>query len=129
MQDRITIAGRELLFAFDTRAWVELEKVFGSITRMNKRFEDDVLPMTTGLQLAAITATAGTCDREDKQDKPITFEWLATHATPSQARDMASMAKAAVICGLQTSESLYDEDGAMDATLEDNDAKKNRAEA
>lgn len=129
MEDRITIAGRELVFAFDTRAWVDLEKTFGSMNRMYKRFEEDVLPMTTGLQLAAITATAGTCDREDKTAKPISFEWLAKNATPAQAREMVSMAKSAVIRGLGTTESLYEENGAQDMALEENNAKKIRAEA
>lgn len=127
--DRITIAGKELVFSFDTRAWVDLEKTFGSMERMNKRFDEDVLPMTTGLQLAAITATAGTCDREDKKAVPISFEWLAKNATPAQARELVSMAKAAVIRGLATTESLYEDDGAQDMVLEENNAKKNRAGA
>lgn len=129
MTDRITIDGKELIFAFDTRAWVDLEKTFGSMARMYKRFEEDVLPMTTGLQLAAITATAGTCDREDKTAKPISFEWLAKNATPEQARELVSMAKAAVIRGLETTESLYEDDGAQDMVLEENNEKKIRAEA
>lgn len=128
MTDRITIAGKELVLAFDTQAWVDLEKTFGSMERMHKRFDEDILPMTTGLQLAAITATAGTCAREDKTAKPITFEWLAKHATPAQARELGVMAKAAVVRGLATTESIF-EDGAVDAGLEDNDAKKHRADA
>ena len=95
---------------------------------MYKRFDEDLLPMTTGLQLAAITATAGTCDREDKSAKPITFDWLAKHATPSQARELGVMAKAAVVRGLATTESLFADD-AVDAGLEENDAKKHRADA
>lgn len=128
MTDRITIAGKELTLAFDTRAWLDLEKTFGSMDRMYKRFDEDLLPMTTGLQLAAITATAGTCDREDKSAKPITFDWLAKHATPSQARELGVMAKAAVVRGLATTESLFADD-AVDAGLEENDAKKHRADA
>ena len=128
MTDRITIASKELILAFDTRAWVDLEKTFGSMDRMYKRFDEDLLPMTTGLQLAAITATAGTCDREDKSAKPITFDWLAKHATPSQARELGVMAKAAVVRGLATTESLFADD-AVDAGLEENDAKKHRADA
>ena len=128
MTDRITIAGKELVLAFDTQAWVDLEKTFGSMDRMYKRFDEDILPMTTGLQLAAITATAGTCDREDKSAKPITFDWLAKNATPAQARELGVMAKAAVVRGLATTESLFADD-AVDAGLEENDAKKHRADA
>lgn len=128
MTDSITIAGKELTLAFDTQAWVDLEKTFGSMDRMYKRFDEDILPMTTGLQLAAITATAGTCDREDKSAKPITFDWLAKNATPAQARELGVMAKAAVVRGLATTESLFADD-AVDAGLEENDAKKHRADA
>ena len=128
MTNRITIADKELTLAFDTQAWVDLEKTFGSMDRMYKRFDDDLLPMTTGLQLAAITATAGTCDRENKADKPISFEWLAKNATPAQARQLGVMAKAAVVRGLATTESLFADD-AVDAGLEENDAKKHRADA
>lgn len=128
MTDSITIAGKELTLAFDTQAWVDLEKTFGSMDRMYKRFDEDILPMTTGLQLAAITATAGTCDREEKSAKPITFDWLAKNATPAQARELGVMAKAAVVRGLATTESLFADD-AVDAGLEENDAKKHRADA
>lgn len=129
MTERIAIAGKELSFAFDTQAWVELEKTFGSLTRMYKRFDDDVLPMITGLQLAAITATAGTCDRRDKDAKPITFEWLVGNASPAQVKDMIAMAKAAVVKGLKSTESIFEDEGAADAVLEENDAKKHRADA
>lgn len=126
MTDRITIAGRELILVFDTQAWVDLEKTFGSMDRMQKRFDEDLLPMTTGLQLAAITATAG--DRADKSAKPVTFDWLVKNATPAQARELSMLAKAAVVRGLAGTESLF-EDSAVDAALEENDAKKHRADA
>ncbi len=128
MTDRITIAGRELILAFDTQAWVDLESTFGSLDRMYKRFDEDILPMTTGLQLAAITATAGTCDRLDKSAKPISFEWLVQNATPAQARELGVLAKAAVVRGLATTERLF-EGEAVDAGLEENEAKKHRADA
>lgn len=128
MGNRITIAGEELIFAFDTAAWVELEKTFGSLDRMQKRFDDDVLPMTAGLQLAAITATAGTCDRDDKEAEPITFAWLVKNASPAQVQEMTGMAKLAVVRGLATTERLF-EDGPIDGGLEEDDAKKTRADA
>lgn len=127
MDLKTTIGGRELTLIFDTAAWVELEKTFGSLDRMYKRLAEDVLPMTTGLQLAAITATSGTCDRKKKES--ITFDWLVANASPKQARELGRMARAAVTDGLETTESIFDEDAASDAVLEEENAKKNRADA
>lgn len=124
----IIIDGKEMQFVFDTAAWMEVEKMFGSLDRMYKRFEDDVLPMTAGLQLAAITATSAMCNR-DKKDDNISFEWLVKHASPKQAREMAVRARMAVAKGLETTESLFDEDGPVDAGLEEDDTKKHRADA
>lgn len=127
MDGTITIGGRELTLVFDTAAWVELEATFGSLDRMYKRLAEDVLPMTTGLQLAAITATSGSCDRKKKES--ITFDWLVANASPKQARELGRMARNAVADGLETTESLFDEDAPSDAVLEEENAKKIRADA
>lgn len=127
MNDRITIADKELIFAFDVAAWIDLEKAFGSIDRMYKRFEEDVLPFTTGVQLAAICATSGTCDRKKKEQ--ITLEWLVENATPRQAQEMAGMARMAILRGMETTESIFEEEGAVDVGLEEDAEKKTRADA
>ena len=77
MENTMQIGDRELTLVFDTAAWVDVEKAFGSMDRMFKRMEEDVLPMSTGLMLSAFCATSGTCDRSKKE--AITFDWLVKH--------------------------------------------------
>lgn len=127
MMEQIILDGKEMQFVFDTKAWVEVEKIFGSLDRMYKCFEEDMLPLTAGLKLAAITATSAMCKQDEK--KPITFKWLVENASPKQAREMAKRARAAVAIGLETTESLFDEEGPEDAGLEEENAKKTRADA
>lgn len=129
MDDRILIGGKELVMVFDTAAFVDLEKAFGSLDRMYKRFDEDMFPMITGLQLAAFCATSGTCDR-DKKEK-ISFDWLVKNATPVEAQRLGHMARMAVLKGMATTESLFDneEDQAVDVGLEEDATKKPRAEA
>jgi hypothetical protein len=127
MDNRIVIGDRELTLVFDTAAFVDLETAFGSIDRMYKRFDEDILPMTTGLMLAAICATSGTCDRDKKQK--IEFSWLVKNATPVEAQKLGLMARTAVIKGMTTTEKLFDEEQAVDVGLEEDAAKKTRADA
>ena len=127
MDATMTIGGRELHLVFDTAAWVDVEKAFGSIDRMYKRMEEDVLPMTTGLMLTAFTATSGTCDR--KKGESITFEWLVHHASPAEVRQLNHMARQAVLKGMEQEESLFEDDGPVDVGLEEETAKKTRADA
>lgn len=128
MEDTMIVGGRELKLTFDTAAWVEVEKAFGSLDRMYKRMEEDILPMTTGLMLTAICATSGTCDRQKKGDA-ITFDWLVHNASPKEVRTLNRMAREAVLRGMETTESLFEDDGPVDAMLEEEAAKKTRADA
>lgn len=123
----IQIRDRELTLVFDTAAWVDVENAFGSMDRMYKRMEEDVLPMITGLQLAAFAATSGTCDRQKKE--AITFEWLVQNASPAKVREIIRMAKEAVLHGMETHEKLFEDDGPVDVGLEEDSAKKTRADA
>lgn len=127
MDNTMTIGGRELHLVFDTAAWVDVEKAFGSIDRMYKRMEEDILPMTTGLMLTAFTATSGTCDR--KKEESITFDWLVANASPVQVRQLNQMAREAVLRGMESKESLFEDDGPVDVGLEEEAAKKTRADA
>ncbi len=128
MENTMLIGGRELTLVFDTAAWVDVEKAFGSIDRMYKRMEEDVLPMTTGLMLTAFCATSGTCDRAKKGDD-ITFDWLVKHASPKEVRTLNHMAREAVLRGMETKETLFEDDGPVDVGLEEEAAKKTRADA
>ena len=127
MENTMQIGDRVLTLVFDTAAWVDVEKAFGSIDRMYKRMEEDVLPMTTGLMLSAFCATSGTCDRQKKE--AITFDWLVHNASPVQVRELNRMARAAVYKGMETTESLFDDEGPVDAGLEEEAAKKTQADA
>lgn len=127
MDTTMTIGGKELHLVFDTAAWVDVEKAFGSIDRMYKRMEEDVLPMTTGLMLTAFCATSGTCDRQKKES--ISFDWLVRHASPEQVRTLNQMARNAVLKGMESHESLFEDDGPVDVGLEEETAKKTRADA
>lgn len=127
MENTMHIGGKDLTLVFDTAAWVDVEKAFGSIDRMYKRMEEDVLPMTTGLMLTAFCATSGSCDR--KKGESITFDWLVHNASPRQVRELNRMARAAVYKGMETTESLFDDEGPVDVGLEEEAAKKTQADA
>lgn len=118
----ITVADRELHLIFDTAAWVDVEKIFGSIDRMYKNLDEDILPITTGLHLAAATATSGTCNRDQKES--ISFAWLVKHATPVQAEQLGHMARMAILKGMERTEKLVETTGPVDADLEEAAAKK-----
>lgn len=131
MEDRITIGGRELTLTFDTAAFVDVERKFGSLERMYKRFDEDIMPVTAGMQLAAICATSGSCDRDKKGDE-ITFAWLVHHASPVEAQRIANIARMAVIRGMTTTETPFDDedsDHPVDVGLEEAEAKKAKADA
>ena len=51
--------GRELLFRFTVRAWVEIEEKLGSLNRLLERIDSDDAPVTAMIALSAATATAG----------------------------------------------------------------------
>lgn len=123
----IQIRDKTLTLVFDTAAWVDVEKTFGSMDRMYKRMEEDVLPMITGLQLAAFAATSGTCDRKKKEE--ITFDWLVENASPAKVREIIRLAKEEVLKGMESHESLFEDEGPVDVGLEEDDAKKTRADA
>ena len=127
MDDCIVIGDKELTLLFDTAAFVDLEKAFGSLDRMYKMFDEDIMLMTTGLRLAAICATSGTCDRDKK--KEISFAWLVKNASPVEAQQLGHMARMAVIKGMTTTETLFDDEQPVDVGLEDEAAKKTRADA
>lgn len=105
-------AGRVLRFAFDLRAWFDLERVFGSLTEMNRRLEENDRPMEASMELAAITATAG-----DRSSEPVTAAWLMEHLTPKQAGKAAMLAKAAFVEGMTREEE--EPEGPTDAVLEE----------
>lgn len=123
----ITIGGRELHLVFDTAAWVDVERVFGSLDKMYKNLDEDVMPITTGLHLAAATATSGTCERKTKDDR-ITFAWLVKNAKPTEAQQIGHLARLAILKGMERQEEGFEE-GPVDSVLEEEQAKKTRADA
>lgn len=127
MEDiKVKVADRELTMVFDVAAWVGVERTFGSLERMYERMDKDILPTCTGLQLAAIVATSGTCDRA--KDKPITYEWLMGALRPDEVGAVIEAARKSVMRGMRMEESLFDEADAVDVGLIE-DAKKKTADA
>lgn len=121
---RLKAGGREMRFAFDLQAWFDVEKAFGSLNEMNRRFEEQDRPMEAGLELAAITASAGA--RADGGE-PVTVEWMMQVLTPRQASKAAGMAKAAFVQGM-TRDEAEDEEKPTDEVAEELQ-KKTSAEA
>lgn len=113
---RMKAAGRELRFAFDLQAWFDVEHVFGSLSEMNRRMEENDRPMEASMELAAITATAG-----DRSGEPVTTAWLREHLTPRQASKAAIMAKTAFVDAMTREEE--EPEGPTDAVLEDLEKK------
>lgn len=118
----MSAGGREMRFAFDLQAWFDVEKAFGSLTEMNRRFEEQDRPMEAGLELAAITASAGA--RADGGE-PVTVEWLAKVLTPKQASKAAGMAKAAFVEGMTRDEAEENEEKPTDEVAEEIQKKTN----
>lgn len=127
MEDiKVKVGERVLTMAFDVAAWCEVERTFGSLERMYQRLDNDLLPTCTGLQLAAIVATSGTCDRAKKET--ITYEWLSEHLRPVEVGAVVEAARKAVLRGMQVEERLFDDADVVDVGLEE-DAKKKKADA
>lgn len=114
---RMKVAGRELRFAFDLQAWFDVEAVFGSLSEMNRRLEENERPMEVSMELAAITATAG-----DRESEPVTVDWLREHLTPKQASKAAMLAKTAFVEGMTRDED--EPEGATDVVLEELEKKR-----
>lgn len=126
MEDmKMKAGGRELRFAFDLRAWFDIEKAFGSMTEMNRRFEEKDRPMEAGMELAAITANAGA---RENGGEPVTVEWLTQTLTPKQAVKASGMAKAAFVNGMTRDEDEDEEEAPVDEVAEEIQ-KKTSAEA
>lgn len=123
---KVKVADRVLTMVFDVAAWCDVERTFGSLGKMYQRLDKDILPTCTGLQLAAIVATSGTCDRA--KDKPITYEWLMGALRPDEVGAVIEAARKAVLRGMRMEEKLYDDADVVDVGLE-NDAKKKKADA
>ena len=108
--------GVTLRMYFDTAAWIELEKEFGSLEKMQEALSNDERPMHINLKLAAITARCGAKHAGEKPD--MTWEWLRDNLTPKQARRANTLAKLAVAEGLKR-ENMDGEDEAVDVVAEE----------
>lgn len=121
MEDiKVTVAGKELTMVFDVAAWCNVERTFGSLERMYQRLDKDVLPVCTGLQLAAIVAKSG--------KEAVTYEWLVSNLRPDEVGAVTEAARHAVLRGMHMEEQLFDEADVIDVGLEE-DAKKKTADA
>lgn len=111
------VKGRELLFRFTTRAWVEIEEKIGSLDKLHKKIDDDDAPLTTLIQLSAATATAGERYRGGKER--VTADWLIDNLSPKQIKRANGLAKAAVTLGMRREEAEDDDSEVIDVVLEE----------
>lgn len=113
----MTARGREIVMYFDTEAWLDVEREFGSLGQMYEQLDQDKAPMTVNLRLAEITARAGA--RHARQEEtPVTLAWMIDNLTPKQARKLNTLAKLAVVQGMAR-EDVDDEDEDIDVTAEE----------
>lgn len=123
---KMVVAERELTFVFDLKAWFAVEDKFESLSAMNERFAENKKPMQTGVELAAICATAGERAKGSKQT--VTFAWLSDHMDIQQAREARSLAMAAVAQGMR--KQVEDDETSEDVdVVAEEIAKKETADA
>lgn len=119
---KMKAAGRELHFAFDLQAWYDVEKAFGSMTEMNRRFDEQDRPMEAGLELAAIAVRAGA---RASGEEPATIEWLRENLSPRKAATACGLAKAAFIKGMSREDDEDEDEAAVDVVAEELQKKTN----
>lgn len=118
---KMTAAGREITMYFDTQAWLDVEKEFGSMSAMYELMEEDKNPMLVNLRLAEITARAGArheAGEGEESETPVTLAWLIKNLTPKQAKRANTLAKLAVAQGMQR-ENVDDEDEDIDVVAQE----------
>lgn len=116
--------GRELLFAFDTQAWLDIEERLGSIDALLDAINDNKKPLTSSMELAAVTATCG--ERRRGSADVITVAWLTEHLTPRQIKRANSLARTALTVGMRRETVEQDEDEVIDVVLAELDAKNKK---
>ena len=94
--------GRELLFRFTVRAWVEIEEKLGSLNRLLERIDSDDAPLTALITLSAATATAG--NRYRGITERVTEDDLIDNLSPMQIKLANRMAKTALTIGMRREE-------------------------
>ena len=109
--------GRELLFRFTVRAWVEIEEKLGSLNRLLERIDSDDAPLTALITLSAATATAG--NRYRGIDERVTEDDLIDNLSPMQIKMANRMAKTALTIGMRREEAEQDDDEVIDVVLEE----------
>lgn len=112
-------AGRELLFRFDTKAWIEIEERLGSLDALLGDASTKAM-----IELASVTATCG--ERHRGSGEEITVEWLTDKLTPRQIKRAGSLARQALIVGMRREYAEQDEDEVIDVVLQELDAKNKK---
>lgn len=107
--------GRELLFRFTVRAWVEIEEKLGSLNRLLERIDSDDAPLTALITLSAATATAG--NRYRGITECVTEDDLIDNLSPMQIKLANRMAKTALTIGMRREEAEQDDDEVIDVVL------------
>ena len=95
--------GRELLFRFTVRAWVEIEEKLGSLNRLLERIDSDDAPVTAMIGIAEI----------------VTEDDLINSLSPKQIKMANRLAKTALTIGMRREEAEQDDDEVIDVVLEE----------
>lgn len=122
LETHMCAAGRELDFRFTLRAWHNIEKAAGSLTRLLARVDGDDRPLDAMCLLCAETATAGA--RHAGRSETITTDWLLDHLTPKQMRRAQAMARNALTIGMRREVEETEDDEVVDVILAEIEAEE-----
>lgn len=115
---------RKLLFRFTTRAWWNIERQEGSLSKLLERMNSDDRPLDANCVLLAETATAG--EKYNGSKETITKDWILDNMTPMQVKRATALAKSAVTAGMRREEVEQDDGEVIDVILAEIEAEKRR---
>lgn len=112
--EAVMIAGRELLMAFDLRAWVEdLEPRFGCFEAMVDQVGGQNKPITAGMDMLLMLINAG--QRHQGSKERITRDWLLDNVQPVEAPALISAGQEVIYRSFRQEEKA--EEGPVDEVL------------
>lgn len=117
----ITARGRTLHFFFDTKAWAQIEREFGSLETMYDLIDGNENPLDHTLRMTALIANAGARQRQEPEE--VTPEWLLENLTPKKIRKAGTLAKLAIMAGWKREEVDDEDEGPVDVVLEEQQKK------
>lgn len=117
---RIEIGMMKIMPIFDTPAWEDFEKKFGSLDEAIEKLKAE-----KGWQRATISAATILCNRalELAGEKPIDEKRMAKYVTPKRAPHVRNICLMAIVEGIHTEHKNDDEDEVVDLVLREIEKK------